>query len=87
MLLLIAPLLTYSTDCVALTDDELRPPPIIYQGAQNQTLPVDSTALLPCLASGEPPPVIFWLRDDTTALPGSDRRLEVLDSGALQISR
>jgi len=71
---------------VLYTDDELRPPPIIYQGSQNQTLPVDSTALLPCLASGEPAPVIFWLKD-TTALPGRDRRLQVLDSGALQISR
>jgi len=67
-------------------DDELRPPPIIYQGSQNQTLPVDSTALLPCLASGEPAPVIFWLKD-STPLTGSEHRLHVLDSGALQISR
>jgi len=66
--------------------DELRAPPIIYQGAQNQTLPVDSTALLPCLASAEPAPVIFWLKDGTP-LTGNDSRLLVLDSGALQISR
>jgi len=63
----------------------MRVPPIIYQGAQNQTLPVDSTAVLPCLASGEPAPVIFWLKD-TTPLTGHDPRLVVLNSGALQIS-
>lgn len=71
---------------VCAAGDELRPPPIIYQGAQNQTLPVDSTALLPCLASGEPAPVLFWLKD-TTPLASRDPRLEVLDSGALQIAR
>lgn len=65
---------------------ELRPAPIIYYGAVNQTLPVDSTALLPCLASSEPAPVIFWLKD-SAALTGRDARLHIMDSGALDISR
>lgn len=72
--------------CVCAEGVDLRPPPIIYQGAQNQTLPVGSTALLPCLASGEPAPVIFWLKD-ATPLTGRDARLVVLNSGALEISR
>jgi len=63
--------------------------PIIYHGADNQTLPVDSTALLPCLASAEPAPVIFWLKDSTpvTTGPGRDPRINVMDSGALEIQR
>uniref|UniRef100_A0A673LS61 Roundabout homolog 2-like n=1 Tax=Sinocyclocheilus rhinocerous TaxID=307959 RepID=A0A673LS61_9TELE len=48
-----------------LTD---RPPPIIRQGPANQTLGVDSVALLRCHASGEPVPTISWLKDGVSLL-------------------
>ena len=70
--------------------------PIIYHGAANQTLPVDSAAVLPCLASAEPPPVIYWLKDArplslrsaaAARRAGAAARMHVLDSGALHIPR
>uniref|UniRef100_A0A672K516 Roundabout, axon guidance receptor, homolog 2 (Drosophila) n=1 Tax=Sinocyclocheilus grahami TaxID=75366 RepID=A0A672K516_SINGR len=54
-----------------LTD---RPPPIIRQGPANQTLGVDSVALLRCHASGEPVPTISWLKDGVSLL-GKDPRI------------
>uniref|UniRef100_A0A8C1VG19 Roundabout, axon guidance receptor, homolog 2 (Drosophila) n=1 Tax=Cyprinus carpio TaxID=7962 RepID=A0A8C1VG19_CYPCA len=51
-----------------LTD---RPPPIIRQGPANQTLGVDSVALLRCHASGEPVPTISWLKDGVSLLVNS----------------
>ena len=67
------------------TDVDARPPPIIYHGPQNQTLPVDSVATLSCSASGEPAPVISWYRDQRI-IPPRDRRFTILQSGALQIT-
>jgi len=62
-----------------------RPPPIIHQGPQNQTLPINSIALLQCLASGEPAPSVRWYRNNR-ALALRDPRFTLLDSGTLQIS-
>ncbi|XP_057206392.1 roundabout homolog 2 isoform X11 [Triplophysa rosa] len=64
-----------------LTD---RPPPIIRQGPANQTLGVDSVALLKCHASGEPVPTISWLKDGVSLL-GKDPRMSLQDAGSLQI--
>ncbi|XP_039711043.1 roundabout homolog 2 isoform X3 [Pteropus medius] len=64
-----------------LTD---RPPPIILQGPANQTLAVDGTALLKCKATGEPLPVISWLKEGFTFL-GRDPRTTIQEQGTLQI--
>ncbi|XP_047420626.1 roundabout homolog 2 isoform X4 [Sciurus carolinensis] len=64
-----------------LTD---RPPPIILQGPVNQTLAVDGTALLKCKATGDPLPVISWLKEGFTFL-GRDSRASIQEQGTLQI--
>uniref|UniRef100_A0A8D3DQM3 Roundabout, axon guidance receptor, homolog 2 (Drosophila) n=1 Tax=Scophthalmus maximus TaxID=52904 RepID=A0A8D3DQM3_SCOMX len=64
-----------------LTD---RPPPIIRQGPSNQTLGVDSVALLKCQASGDPIPSISWLKDGDSLL-GKDPRMSLQELGSLQI--
>lgn len=64
-----------------LTD---RPPPIILQGPANQTLAVDGTALLKCKATGDPLPVISWLKEGFTFL-GRDPRASIQEQGTLQI--
>ncbi|XP_071665912.1 roundabout homolog 2 isoform X14 [Patagioenas fasciata] len=64
-----------------LTD---RPPPIILQGPINQTLAVDGTALLKCKATGDPLPVISWLKEGF-AFPARDPRTSIQDQGTLQI--
>ncbi|XP_007164169.1 roundabout homolog 2 [Balaenoptera acutorostrata] len=64
-----------------LTD---RPPPIILQGPANQTLAVDGTALLKCKATGDPLPVISWLKEGFTFL-GRDPRATIQEQGTLQI--
>uniref|UniRef100_A0A667WHP2 Roundabout, axon guidance receptor, homolog 2 (Drosophila) n=1 Tax=Myripristis murdjan TaxID=586833 RepID=A0A667WHP2_9TELE len=64
-----------------LTD---RPPPIIRQGPSNQTLGVDSVALLKCQALGDPIPSISWLKDGVSLL-GKDPRMSLQELGSLQI--
>ena len=41
-------------------DFDPRPPPVIRQGPQNQTLPINSEAMLRCTSLGEPLPRISW---------------------------
>jgi len=72
-------------DELHVTDADPRPAPIIHQIPQNQTLPVNSVAMLQCAASGDPLPVIRWLRN-SRPLPARDPRFTILDSGTLQIS-
>jgi len=67
------------------TDEDARPAPIIHQGPQNQTLPINSVALLQCLATGEPTPSVRWYRD-ARPLSLRDQRYTLLHSGTLQIS-
>ncbi|XP_074048881.1 LOW QUALITY PROTEIN: roundabout homolog 2 [Macrotis lagotis] len=64
-----------------LTD---KPPPIILQGPANQTLAVDGTALLKCKTTGDPPPVISWLKEGFTFLT-RDPRTSLQEEGTLQI--
>ena len=62
-----------------------RAPPIITEGAQNQTLPTGGVARLACRAIGDPLPALYWVKDSAT-LPLHDPRLNILDSGTLEIS-
>ncbi|XP_077985313.1 roundabout homolog 1-like [Glandiceps talaboti] len=66
---------------IVLTDS---PPPIIRQGPSNQTLAVDSIAMLSCQASGEPSPSIRWVKDNFLII--AKPRIALLDDGTLQIS-
>ena len=61
-----------------------RPPPVIRQGPANQTVPVDSTVVLGCLATGTPPPTVQWMKDGVVVTP-QDSRIAQTDTGALQI--
>lgn len=62
-----------------------RIPPIIRRGPVNQTLAIDSTALLQCHVTGNPLPSIQWLKDGQRIV-GSDPRMSLLDNGTLQIT-
>lgn len=68
--------------CLAVLTD--RPPPIIRQGPSNQTLGVDTVALLKCQASGDPIPSVSWLKDGVSLL-GKDPRMSLQELGSLQI--
>ncbi|XP_073440555.1 roundabout homolog 1 isoform X4 [Dendrobates tinctorius] len=61
-----------------------RPPPVIRQGPQNQTVAVDGTLLLNCVATGIPVPTIHW-RKDGMLVNTQESRIKQLDAGALQI--
>ncbi|XP_075053179.1 roundabout homolog 1 isoform X5 [Mixophyes fleayi] len=61
-----------------------RPPPVIRQGPQNQTVAVDGTLVLNCVATGIPVPTIHW-RKDGSLLTTQDSRVKQLDTGSLQI--
>ncbi|KAK1168102.1 hypothetical protein AOXY_G10964, partial [Acipenser oxyrinchus oxyrinchus] len=50
-----------SLSLLAVVSD--RPPPVIKQGPVNQTVAVDGTIVLSCLATGTPPPTILWRKD------------------------
>uniref|UniRef100_A0A182YHF3 Uncharacterized protein n=1 Tax=Anopheles stephensi TaxID=30069 RepID=A0A182YHF3_ANOST len=67
---------------VNLQDD--RPPPLILQGPCNQTLPIKSVAILPCKASGVPPPVISWYKDGIPVL--ATEKINITESGTLAIA-
>ncbi|XP_046891364.1 roundabout homolog 1 [Hypomesus transpacificus] len=61
-----------------------RPPPVVRQGPTNQTVSVDGTVVLSCVASGSPAPTILW-RKDGVLVSTHDSRVKQLDTGALQI--
>nr|XP_033797623.1 roundabout homolog 1 isoform X1 [Geotrypetes seraphini] len=61
-----------------------RPPPIIRQGPVNQTVAVDGTLALSCVATGVPTPTILW-RKDGLLIPTQDSRIKQQETGALQI--
>uniref|UniRef100_A0A182JEU5 Uncharacterized protein n=1 Tax=Anopheles atroparvus TaxID=41427 RepID=A0A182JEU5_ANOAO len=65
-----------------LQDD--RPPPLILYGPANQTLPVKSVAILPCKATGTPPPVISWYKDGLPVLASS--KTNISETGTLTIA-
>uniref|UniRef100_A0A803U092 Roundabout guidance receptor 1 n=2 Tax=Anolis carolinensis TaxID=28377 RepID=A0A803U092_ANOCA len=61
-----------------------RPPPVIRQGPVNQTVAVDGTLVLSCVAAGTLMPTILW-RKDSAPIPTQDSRIKQLETGALQI--
>ena len=71
----------YLTVSAALADV---PPPIIKLGPVNQTLPQETSAMLPCEPLGTPQPMIKWLVN-SKPIPLDDPRFVVLGSGTLQI--
>ncbi|KAG8545400.1 hypothetical protein GDO81_020951, partial [Engystomops pustulosus] len=58
--------------------------PVILSGPQNQTLTIHQTAILECIASGSPPPIVSWSRLDGTSI--GVEGVQVLGSGNLMIS-
>ncbi|KAL3887349.1 hypothetical protein ACJMK2_027291, partial [Sinanodonta woodiana] len=70
---------------IIVREHDVRPPPIIKIGPHNQTLSLDSNALLLCQALGDPQPHIRWYRDGHP-LSMNDARYTLLSSGTLQIS-
>jgi len=68
-------------------DLEMGPPPIIYHGPQNQTLPTDGHAVMSCIAGDdrEPVPSIIWFKG-RSPVPTNDRRIVVSHTGTLEIS-
>ncbi|KAL2085506.1 hypothetical protein ACEWY4_018826 [Coilia grayii] len=62
-------------------------PPIIRQGPANQTLPLGSTALLPCQVIGQPLPSIHWEKEgQPIQAEGHDPRVTLMENGTLQIT-
>ena len=68
-----------------VTAVEDRPPPIITMGPANQTLPINTVAILPCQASGEPKPTIGWYRNGNVIVDSESSRTNVKASGTLII--
>lgn len=62
------------------------PPPIIEYGHQNQTLPIGTSAILPCQASGRTPPRISWVFNGKPLDPSSDNRYSQHSTGSLHIA-
>ncbi|KAM6290772.1 roundabout homolog 1 isoform 3-T3 [Porphyrio hochstetteri] len=61
-----------------------RPPPVIRQGPVNQTVAVDGTLVLNCVATGALMPTILWKKDGII-ISTQDSRIKQLETGALQI--
>lgn len=61
-----------------------RPPPVIRQGPVNQTVAVDGTLVLSCVATGALMPTILWKKDGIL-ISTQDSRIKQLETGALQI--
>uniref|UniRef100_A0A8C8CIC0 Roundabout guidance receptor 1 n=1 Tax=Oncorhynchus tshawytscha TaxID=74940 RepID=A0A8C8CIC0_ONCTS len=61
-----------------------RPPPVIRQGPSNHTVPVESTVVLGCQATGTPTPTVHWKKDGVMMSP-EEARITQIDTGALQI--
>lgn len=68
--------------CTIVVSD--RPPPVIRQGPENQTIVVDGTVLLNCITTGSPVPTVLWKKDGVL-VSTHDSRISQLDTGALQI--
>ncbi|EHA98366.1 Hemicentin-1, partial [Heterocephalus glaber] len=63
---------------------EIHTAPAIQPGPPAVNASENQTALLPCRASGEPPPLVSWRKDGAPLDPGSPR-VEVLADGSLRI--
>ncbi len=61
----------------------IQPPPVITHGPANQTLPINSLAILPCRATATKTPAISWMKNG--ALLVDDTKHSQLSTGALKI--
>lgn len=68
-----------------VTAIEDQPPPIIAMGPANQTLPINTIAVLPCQASGNPKPSIRWFKEQKPITEMESSRLMVEETGTLVI--
>ncbi|CAN7940842.1 unnamed protein product, partial [Ixodes hexagonus] len=62
------------------------PPPVIRLGPANQTLPVNTAAVMPCEATGTPTPTIRWQYNAVPLLTSTKHRFVILQSGTLKIN-
>ena len=70
-------------EVTAMADE---PPPIIRVGPANQTLPVDTLAILPCEASGSPQPAVSWMKNvEPISALQYDPRISINGTGTLKI--
>ncbi|CAN7938875.1 unnamed protein product, partial [Ixodes hexagonus] len=63
------------------------PPPIIRLGPVNQTLPINTAAVMPCESTGTPTPTIRWQYNAVPLLTSTRPRFVILQSGTLKINR
>ena len=70
-------------EVTAMADE---PPPIITVGPANQTLPINTLAILPCQASGSPAPTVSWMKN-VEPISGLqyDPRITISSPGSLKI--
>nr|XP_040233085.2 protein sax-3-like isoform X2 [Anopheles coluzzii] len=69
-----------------LTSEDSSPPPILQIVPANQTLPRGTVATLPCRASGNPTPMIRWMKNATDInLSGGNGRISIIQGGTLRI--
>lgn len=67
-----------------VTPVEELPPPIINLGPSNQTRSEGSSAILPCVADGNPVPIITWYKNTNSFMLNS--RVSTDDAGTLRIN-
>uniref|UniRef100_A0A182NA47 Roundabout n=1 Tax=Anopheles dirus TaxID=7168 RepID=A0A182NA47_9DIPT len=68
-----------------LTSEDNNPPPVLQIVPANQTLPRGTVAMLPCRASGNPTPMIRWMKNATDInLSGGNGRFSIIQ-GTLRI--
>uniref|UniRef100_A0A182M4J1 Roundabout n=1 Tax=Anopheles culicifacies TaxID=139723 RepID=A0A182M4J1_9DIPT len=69
-----------------LSSEDSNPPPILQIVPANQTLPRGTVATLPCRASGNPTPMIRWMKNATDInLSGGNGRFSIIQGGTLRI--
>ncbi|KAJ3645375.1 hypothetical protein Zmor_023041 [Zophobas morio] len=68
---------------LTVTSKEERPPPVIIRGPVNQTLPINSVAVLSCEAIGNPTPVISWYKESLPVT--SSDRINASNPGLVEI--
>lgn len=62
------------------------PPPVIRLGPANQTLPINTAAIMPCEASGKPTPTVRWQYNGVPLQIATKPRYVILQSGTLRIN-
>lgn len=62
------------------------PPPVIRLGPANQTLPINTAAIMPCEAAGKPTPTVRWQYNTVPLQTDTRPRFVILKSGTLRIN-